>query len=382
MLQLTPPLGWNSWNTIGNDIDEKIVCETADAMVENGLRDCGYTYLVIDDSWSKRQRDKSHRLVPNEEKFPHGMKYLADYVHARGLKLGIYSCAGNMTCGRYPGSYEHEFLDAKTFAEWEIDYLKYDYCFKPAGDQGDLLYRRMGAALLNCGRDILFSACSWGVDNTKEWIKTTGANSWRSTVDIFDVWESIKRLAKEQRDIQAYQSIGCFNDMDMLVTGMDGKGNVGVNGCTYIQYRTHFSLWSFLGSSLMIGCDIREIDAKTLSILTNREVLAINQDPACRQPFIIGGCQTFISGGDDERFIWAKLLHNGDFAIGMFNLSDSSSNMYFCMAELGLNRSCGKKLVMTDLWTGNVYETCDYHFTATLEANDCLLLRARIVDED
>lgn len=382
MIQNTPPLGWNTWNKFGDKINAEVICESADAMVDSGLKNAGYTYLVIDDTWTMRQRDINHRLVVNEEKFPGGIKPVADYVHSKGLKLGIYSCAGNMTCGQYPGSYEYEFIDAHTFAEWGIDFLKYDYCFKPAADKGELLYRRMGTALANCGRDILFSACSWGVEDTKSWIKTTGAHMWRSTVDIFDSWESIKDLAKLQLDQQVYNSAGCFSDMDMLVVGINGNGNVGLQGCSFIQYRTHFSLWSILNSPLMIGCDIRQMSDETRTILLNKEVIAINQDLACRQPFIVGGCFTNASGGTEESFIWAKLLENGDFAIGLFNLSNESINMYFCMPDLGLNRSCGKKLVMRNLWTGETDETIDYHYTATVKGHDCMMFRAKVVDEN
>ena len=162
MNQLTPPIGWNTWNTFADKISEQLIFECADVLVESGLRDAGYTYVVIDDTWARKQRDNQHRLVVNTDKFPHGMKAVGDYLHSKGLKFGIYSCAGCMTCGQYPGSYEHEFLDAQNFAEWGVDFLKYDYCFKPAEDTGDLLFRRMGTALANCGRDILFSACSWG----------------------------------------------------------------------------------------------------------------------------------------------------------------------------------------------------------------------------
>lgn len=163
MIKLTPPMGWNSWNTFGENINEKMIFETADVMAESGLRDKGYEYLVIDDCWSLRERDENGHLVPDPEKFPHGMKAVADYVHSKGLKFGMYSCAGNMTCAGYPGSYEHEFVDAETFASWDVDFLKYDYCYHSPILHGKYLYRRMGLALENCGRDILFSACSWGL---------------------------------------------------------------------------------------------------------------------------------------------------------------------------------------------------------------------------
>lgn len=197
MVKLTPPMGWNSWNTFGENINEKLIMETADKMVEQGLLDCGYEYLVIDDCWSLRKRDEEGRLIADPEKFPHGMKVVADYVHSKGLKFGMYSCAGNLTCAGYPGSFEHEFIDADTFASWGVDFLKYDYCYHSNIIPGKYLYRRMGIALENCGRDILFSACSWGADQTHEWIKETGASMWRSTGDIFDSWESIKDLTKQ-----------------------------------------------------------------------------------------------------------------------------------------------------------------------------------------
>ena len=248
MVKLTPPMGWNSWNTFGENINEKLIMETADKMVEQGLLDCGYEYLVIDDCWSLRKRDEEGRLIADPEKFPHGMKAVADYVHSKGLKFGMYSCAGNLTCAGYPGSFEHEFIDADTFASWGVDFLKYDYCYHSNIIPGKYLYRRMGIALENCGRDILFSACSWGADQTHEWIKETGASMWRSTGDIFDSWESIKDLTKQQAKLHPYHSVGCFNDMDMLVVGMYGKGNVGLSGCNDVQYRTHYSIWALFSA--------------------------------------------------------------------------------------------------------------------------------------
>ncbi len=171
MVKHTPPMGWNTWNTFGPNIDEGLIMKSADMLVESGLKDAGYEYVVIDDCWSLRERDKNGRLVADPEKFPHGMKYLADYVHSKGLKFGMYSCAGALTCAMYPGSYEHEFIDAKTFAEWGVDFLKYDYCNRSLTTPGDLLYKRMGIALANCGRDIFFSACSWGADDTRSGLK-------------------------------------------------------------------------------------------------------------------------------------------------------------------------------------------------------------------
>ena len=193
-----PPLGWNTWNTFAADINEQLILESADAMVNEGLLEAGYNYLVIDDIWHLKERDENGRMVPDPEKFPHGMKYVADYVHSKGLKFGMYSCAGYLTCAGYPASYDYEWIDAQTFAEWGVDFLKYDFCFHPMTVRPDILYKRMALALANCGRDILFSACSWGSENTKQWIKETGADMWRSTGDINDSWESVKMLSQSQ----------------------------------------------------------------------------------------------------------------------------------------------------------------------------------------
>ena len=200
----TPPMGWNSWNTFTENINEKLIMESADALVENGLADAGYSYIVIDDCWSLKERNKEGKLVADPEKFPNGMKAVADYVHDKGLKFGMYSCCGTKTCAGYPGSLEHEFSDARQFAEWGVDYLKYDNCYKPNKLTDDILYRRMGMALANCGRDIVFSACQWGTENVHEWIRSTGAHLFRSTGDIVDSWNSIKDIALSQIDKMAY----------------------------------------------------------------------------------------------------------------------------------------------------------------------------------
>ena len=186
-LALTPPMGWNSWNTFGEEINESLIREAADAIVKSGLKDAGYEYVIIDDCWALRERGRDGRMVPDHKKFPSGMKALAEYIHKKGLKFGMYSCAGTLTCAGYPSSFDYEFLDAATFASWGVDFLKYDYCYHSPIIHGQYLYRRMGLALENCGRDILFSACSWGSDQTHEWIKTSAASMWRSTGDIFNV---------------------------------------------------------------------------------------------------------------------------------------------------------------------------------------------------
>lgn len=374
MIKNTPPMGWNSWNTFGGKISEQLIFDTADKIVETGLRDLGYEYLVIDDCWSLRERDENGRLVPNPEKFPNGMKAVADYVHSKGLKFGMYSCAGNLTCGGYPGSFEHEFTDAETFAEWGVDFLKYDYCYHSNIIHGKYLYRRMGLALKNCGRDILFSACTWGADNTAEWIRETGANMWRSTGDIFDTWESVKNLTERQDAILPYGGAGCFNDMDMLIVGMYGKGNVGLDGLNDTQYKTHFSIWALLGSPLMIGCDIRSIKKEALDILSNKELIKINQDADCRQAIKL----SLFEGSNIKAY--ARTLENGDIAVGFFNLTDKKVTVKFLLDELGLPESTGKTLEMHEVWSGETVTVKNGTLIKGMDAFDSLVYRCKVVD--
>ena len=309
----------------------------------------------------------------------------------------MYSCAGYLTCAGYPASFEHEWDDAKSFAEWEVDFLKYDYCFHPVSVRADILYKRMGLALANCGRDILFSACSWGSDHTRRWIKETGASMWRSTGDIMDSWTSIRDIAQSQLKVMEYNGHGCFNDMDMLVVGMNGQGNVGLTGCTYEEYRLHFSLWAFMNSPLMIGCDVRQMDDQTRSILTNREILAINQDPDGRSPFFANS-HVFTPAenrGPDDAFykdypldtpILAKYLSNGDIAIGLFNMSDTEASMWqttITFDMLGLPATSGKTLELHDLWNGEVIRAVNGVIQiGSCPAHDCRVFRAKVVDAD
>lgn len=376
MLKLTPPMGWNSWNTFAANIDEKLIMESADAMVESGLRDAGYEYLVIDDCWSKKHRENG-KLVADPEKFPHGMKFIGDYIHSKGLKFGMYSCAGNLTCGGYPASFEHEFTDAESFAQWGVDFLKYDYCNKPKAIPGEVLYRRMGNALANCGREILFNSCSWGTDKTEEWVRSANVSMWRSTGDIMDAWHSIKHIHQQQLKLQPYNSLGCFNDMDMLVVGMNGKGNVGLGGCSYEEYRTHFSLWAMLNSPLVIGCDIRNMSDETKSILLNRDMIAINQDPAGCQPYL-AGTTPWVT--DVEYYVWVKQLNNGDVAIGMFNMGDADQNIEVSLFDMGLGVGTGKTLELFDVWNKTTEKVYNELIIKEIKPHDCRVYRAKVVD--
>lgn len=382
-------MGWNSWNTFAEKIDEKLVREMADVIVEKGLDKFGYNYVVIDDCWAEKTRDSSGRLVPDKNKFPSGMKALADYVHSKGLKFGMYSCAGVLTCGQYPASYDYEFIDAKTFAEWGVDFLKYDFCYKPEFIAGKALYRRMGLALANCGRDILFSACSWGAEKTHEWIRSTGAGMWRSTGDIFDNWNSVKNIIMQQVDITCeykndegsmpFGGIGCFNDMDMLVVGMYGVGNVGLGGCTDEEYRTHFSAWAIFGSPLMIGCDIRKLDDEAYKILTNRDVLAINQDGRGAQPYVANNEWMKINHGNTP--VVARMMENGDVAVALFNMNDNDAVCNFRGDQIGLPPVTKVRLVARDAWSGEEFEIHNYAYVASIPAHGCKLLRVKVIPQ-
>ena len=237
----------------------------------------------------------------------------------------------------------------------------------------------MATALANSGRDILFSACSWGSENTHEWIKSTGSHTWRSTPDIADNRENLCNLVRMQKPLLPYNGLGCFNDMDMLVVGMNGVGHVGLTGCTETQYKTHFALWAFMGSNLMIGCDIRNMSPETKRILTCEGLIAINQDAAYRQPFSVGGSVESQNNDLDDSFVWAKLLEDGRFAIGFFNLSDSKRNMYLSLNDLALHRFCDRKLVLHDVWSGETSETVDGFFLCPTDAYDCHVFIADVV---
>ena len=372
MVKHLPPMGWNTWNTFAENIDENLVLESAEMIVRSGLKDAGYEYVVIDDCWALRERDENDRLVADPGKFPHGMKYVADRIHEMGLKFGMYSCCGTMTCASYPASNDREYLDAQTFADWGVDFLKYDYCFKPYRDEGKLLYRRMGLALANSGRDILFSGCSWGIDNTHEWIGSTGAHMWRSTGDIVDTWQSVKNLILSQYDILPFGGQGCFNDMDMLIVGMHGKGHVGVTGCTFDEYKVHFAAWCLLGSPLMIGCDIRSMDEETKTILSNPELLAINQDERCNRPYVIK------FGGNGECPVIIRHLANGDIAFGFFNLSDGDANLWIPLSDIGIPFTQNKTVEGKEVYSGKILHPKNDTLSVTLKPHTCEVYRLKI----
>lgn len=369
-----PPMGYNTWNTFGQNIDASLIKETADAMVDNGLLDAGYKYLVIDDCWSERHRDPiTDKIVPDKKKFPDGMKPVSDYVHSRGLKFGMYSCAGVRTCADYPGSFDHEYLDAVTFAEYGCDFLKYDYCFKPDTANGEMLYRKMGLALENCGREILFSACNWGVDGVHSWARSTGASMFRSTGDIFDNFKSFSDIALSQIDKFCYSAPGCFNDIDMLTVGMFGKGNVGTTGCDLNDYITQFSLWCLLGAPLMIGCDVRSMDPQIKALLTNKELIRINQDEECRPVYEVR------TNGWNNVHAWFRHLSNNEYALGVFNFEDGECNVPVATYNMGLDPKSGLALALTDTMTGEQLAPEKDYFSFKLSGHSGKVFRGRFV---
>ena len=341
-----PPMGWNSWNTFGEKINEQLIIETADALVEKGYRDVGYEYVIIDDCWSLKER-KDGKLVENPELFPHGIKYLSDYVHSKGLKFGMYSCAGIKTCAGYPSSYGYEFEDAKQFAEWGVDYLKYDFCNFPKSANKENAYLTMSMALRNSGRDILFAACNWGVGEPANWMRSRGAHTYRSTADIFDNTKSFTDIFKGQFNNVEHNAPGCYNDLDMLIVGMHGNGNVGLKGCTTMEYAMHFAMWAFLGSPLIIGGDIRNMAKEDEEILLNRRLTEINQDSDCRPPFVIDST--------GKVYTMMRILSGGRFAVALINIDETeewAQNIPVMFDDFGIHSNTPRSVKITDTVSG------------------------------
>jgi len=364
----TPPMGWNSWNYFAGKVDDKGVRAAADQIVASGMRDAGYIYVNIDDTW-EGQRDANGVLHSNS-KFP-DMKALADYVHSKGLKLGIYSSPGPKTCAGYEGSLGHEAQDAKLYADWGIDYLKYDLCsFIPAvmekqapNDKPAQMrlmvaaYDKMAKALKATGRPIVLSLCQYGWDNPWEWAPALGGNLWRTTDDIQARWQSIYDLLNEQKGLAPYAGAGHWNDPDMLEVG-NGKLSLAEN-------RAHFSMWAMLAAPLLAGNDLPNMKPEIRDILTNRDVVAIDQDPLGHEARYI------YSRGEVE--VWARDLKGGAKAIAILNAGSdvwSTHPFRFALAPLGLHGTQHAK----DLWTGKELELTE-NMPIELRSHDILLLR-------
>jgi alpha-galactosidase len=351
LLAPTPPMGWMTWNFFADNITEKDIKEMADAMVTSGMLEAGYNYIIIDDGW-QGGRDNKNNIIPDPKKFPAGMKALAEYVHSKGLKLGIYSDAAQLTCAGYTASFEFEEQDAKIFASWGIDYLKYDYCNAPEDvETAKQRYSKMSAALRSTGRDIVFGICEWGHRKPWLWAAEAGGQLWRTTNDVRDKWkrrstetngEGILDIVDVNLTLDKFAGVGHWNDMDMLVIGLYGKkgpsGDLGGTGCTDVEYRSQMSLWCMLNSPLTASNDIRSMNAETKRILLNKEMIAINQDAL--------GQAGVLQINNETWTVILKPLSDGDYALAILNRSDAAKQADFSMAQFGLKG----KYEMRDVW--------------------------------
>ncbi|HEY7307401.1 MAG TPA: glycoside hydrolase family 27 protein [Bryobacteraceae bacterium] len=355
-LAKTPPMGWNSWNKFANKVTDQLIRETADAMVKNGMKDAGYVYINIDDTW-EGARDAQGNIQTNG-KFPN-MKALADYVHSKGLKLGIYSSPGPKTCAGYEGSFQHEKQDARTYAAWGIDYLKYDWCSaSQVYDYHSMpaVYAKMGAALAATGRSIVYSLCQYGVLNVQDWGRSVDGNLWRTTGDIRDTWNSMLHIGFDlQLNLVDSTGPGHWNDPDML--------EVGNGGMTTTEYRTHMSLWSLLAAPLLAGNDLRSVSTDVMEILTNKEVIAVDQDPLGKQ------ARRVAKNGDTE--IWSRPLQDGSYAVGLFNRGEASAKVTSRWSDVGLSGT-GK---VRDLWTHTNLGSVPNEYSADVAPHGGVLIR-------
>ncbi|MGZ0153029.1 NPCBM/NEW2 domain-containing protein [Kribbella sp. WER1] len=334
----TPPMGWNSWNTFNCNINEQLIRDAADSLVASGMAAAGYQYVNIDDCWAEKDRDPATgRYVPSHDRFPSGIKALADYVHGKGLKLGIYTSAGTLTCAQtMPGSLGHEETDAQTFAEWGVDYLKYDNC-NNQGVPAQQRYKAMGDALAKAGRPIVYSLCEWGSNQPWLWGASVGGHLWRTTDDINASWPSVMSILDQQVGLEQYSGPNAWNDPDML--------EVGNGGLTQGESRAHMSLWALLNAPLIAGNDIRSMNAWTRSALTNPDVIAVDQDWGGRQGSRIR------DDGDTE--VWAKPMSDGSKAVVLLNRGTTPRTIGTTAAELGLSGTgpSGTELTVKDLWS-------------------------------
>jgi len=359
-LAKTPPMGWNSWNKFAGRVDDATVRTIADAMARNGMKEAGYVYINIDDTWEGEKRDANGNITTNK-KFPN-MKALADYVHSKGLKLGIYSSPGPNTCAGYEGSYGHEEQDAKTFAAWGIDYLKYDWCgARNLYNEQEMqaVYQKMGDSLQASGRPIIFSLCQYGLNDVWKWGPDVGGNLWRTTGDIRDTWDSMTKIGFNQDQLAPFAAPGHWNDPDML--------EIGNGGMTDTEYRTHMSLWSMLAAPLIAGNDLRDMTPAIHDILTNKEVIAIDQDADGKQATRIS------QSGDQE--VWARPLSGGAYAVALFNRASDDVKMNVKWSDAGIKEKPRKA---RDLWTRSDVKITGEDYSATVPGHGVVLLRVSV----
>jgi alpha-galactosidase len=361
-------MGWNSWNAFGIVTSGEDIRAAADTMVSSGLAAHGFQYINLDDAWTDRRHENGE--LRTNKRFP-DMKALADYVHSKGLKFGIYSSPGPKTCAGYEGSYGNEGLDARTFAAWGVDYLKYDWCsysqIEGAGDSVEAMqrpYRVMRSALDECGRDIVYSICQYGMGEVWTWGAEVGGNLWRTTSDIEDTWLSVSGMGFSQNGLERHAGPGCWNDPDMLVVGKVGWGpHLEATRLTPNEQLSHITLWCLLAAPLLLGCDLTQLDPWTIDLMTNEEVLAVNQDPLGRQASRRAG------GGWTE--IWAKDLEDGSLAVGLFNRRPFRAEITATWDALGIR---GKRRVR-DLWQQKDLPKTKGEFTAAVPSHGVVLVR-------
>jgi alpha-galactosidase len=369
-LAATPPMGWNSWNHFAGKVTDADVRAAADALVSTGMRDAGYIYVNIDDTWEAKTRDAQGNIRTNE-KFP-DMKALADYVHSKGLKLGIYSSPGPYTCAHYLGSYKHEKQDAATYAAWGIDYLKYDMCSygniiekkygKPSAKNtagrlamDEEAYEKMHQALVATGRPIVFSMCQYGWDDVWKWGASVGGNLWRTTGDIDDTYIRMSEIGFSQAGLGKFAGPGHWNDPDML--------EVGNGGMTTDEYKTHMSLWAILAAPLLAGNDLSKVSPADLAILTNKEVIAIDQDPLGKQ-----GDRVWTEGFSE---IWSKPLTGGAQAVAIFNRASEEKQIPFKLSQVGAPDTA----TLHDIWAAADVTATAGAYLASVPAHGVVLLR-------
>jgi alpha-galactosidase len=374
-LALTPPMGWNSWNTFKADINEELVKEMADAFISHGYKEAGYEYITIDDCWMAMERDSLGNLVPHPEKFPNGIKAVADYIHSKGLKFGIYGCAGNLTCAGYPGNRGHEYQDALTYASWGVDYLKYDWC-NTDGLNAPAAYTTMRDALFAAKRPVVFSLCEWGNNQPWEWGKDVG-HLWRISGDIAVCWDcelkhatwsdwGVMRIVYMRDGIRGYTGPDHWNDYDMMEVG---------NGMSVNEDRSHFTLWCMFASPLFMGHDLRKAGKVTDDILTNKEVIAVNQDSL--------GIHAFKYSDKDSLEIWVKPLAGGKWAVCFLNRNSGPYEFEFNWSDHHFVDSITNKEVnfdrdsyrIRDLWLKKDAGTTKKILKAELQSHDVLLLK-------
>jgi len=357
----TPPMGWNSWNTFQANISEQLVKETAEAMIANGMQAAGYSYIVLDDGWETKQRDSLGNLVADPEKFPSGMKALGDYLHSKGFKFGIHNCAGTRTCADYPGGRGHEFQDARTYASWGVDYIKYDWCNHGTANAQET-FKTMRDALYAAGRPIVFSICEWGSNQPWIWGKEIG-QLWRTTGDITDCYDcqevysmGWKHILDSQAGLEQYAGPDHWNDPDML--------EVGNRGLTLAESRAHFSLWCMLAAPLMAGNDVRSMTKEIRDILTDKEVIAIDQDPLGKQGF------RFMQQPGKE--IWAKELSNQEWAVCFFNASNNPMPLKVTWGHLSFLNGTYQ---VRDLWQKKDLGKTGGQFVREIPPHDVVLVK-------